>query len=196
MQPVQFNEIVDIAQYERIRPEFRQGVLRQKEQRRIPLGPNFTFLFENHDTVLYQVQEMMRVERIVEEKAIAHELKTYNELIPPAGGVAATLLIEYIDPAERAVWLKKLVGLENHISLQVGGLPPVPGRFDTRQLDPEKLSSVQYLEFHLEAAHREAWAGAGAESQVKLVCTHPAYQHAQALSNGQLTALAEDFRME
>ena len=85
--------------------------------------------------------------------------------------------------------------LEAHITLQVGDLPPVQGQFDTRQLDPEKVSSVQYLEFHLGAEHREAWAAAGAKSQVSLVSTHPAYSYQQALNPGQLEALAVDFQV-
>ena len=128
MEPVKRDEVMDIAQYERIRPDFRGKVLADKERRRVAVGPAFTFLFENRLTVLYQVQEMLRVERIVDEKAIAHEVRTYNELIPPAGGLGATLLLEYTDPAERAVALQQLVGLERHVRLELDGLPPVPPR--------------------------------------------------------------------
>ena len=192
MEPVQLNEIVDIAQYERIRPEFRSKVLGEKERRRVEVGPAFAFLFENHLTVLYQVQEMLRVERIVAEQAIAHEVRTYNELIPPAGGLGASLFIEYTDPAERGPALARLVGLERHIRLELDGLPPVPGRFDTRQMSDDKISSVQYLQFALTAQHRARWAELGRAGRIRLVVDHPHYRHAAVFPPAVAAALAED----
>ncbi|HKJ00259.1 MAG TPA: DUF3501 family protein [bacterium] len=192
MEPVKPEELLDIAAYERIRSDFRGKVLGEKEHRRVQVGPVFTFLFENHLTVLYQVQEMMRTERMVDEKAIAHEVKTYNELIPPQGGLGATLLIEYTDADERAVALTKLVGLENTVRLEMEGLPPVQGQFDTRQMDERKVSSVQYLQFPLTAAHRERWADLGRAGKIRLVVDHPFYRHDAALSPAQAEALAQD----
>ena len=192
MEPVKRDEVVDIAQYERIRPDFRGKVLADKERRRVAVGPAFTFLFENHLTVLYQVQEMLRVERIVDEKAIAHEVRTYNELIPPAGGLGATLLLEYTDPAERAVALQQLVSLERHVRLELDGLPPVPGRFDTRQLDARKVSSVQYLQFPLTDAHRARWIELGRAGGIRVVVDLPHYRHSATLSPDAAAALAED----
>jgi len=192
MQPVQPTELLDIAQYERARPEFRDKVLREKERRRVSVGPVFTFLFENHLTVLYQVQEMMRVERIVDDRAIAHEVETYNELIPPEGGLGASLLIEYTDAAERGPALERLVGLEHHVHLELEGLPPVPGQFDTRQMSPEKISSVQYLQFPLTPEHRARWAELGPAGHIRLVVDHPHYQHATPLPPDTAAALGED----
>lgn len=192
MEPVKLDEIVDIAQYERIRSEFRDKVLAQKERRRVPVGPVFTFLFENHLTVLYQVQEMMRVERIVEEQAIAHEVSTYNELIPPDGGLGASLLIEYTDSDERAVALTKLVGMERHVRLELEGLPPVQGRFDERQISPKKVSSVQYLQFPLTARHRDAWNELGRAGKIRLVVDHPFYRHEAVIPPDTAAALGED----
>jgi len=192
MEPVTLDEIVDIAQYERIRPAFRGKVLAQKERRRLAVGPVFTFLFENHLTVLYQVQEMLRVERIVEERAIAHEVSTYNELIPPGGGLGASLLIEYTDPAERAAALARLVGLERHVRLELDGLPPVSGRFDERQMGAAKVSSVQYVLFPLAARHRDAWSALGRAGKIRLVVDHPFYRHAAVLPPELAAALGED----
>lgn len=192
MKPVEITEVVDIAQYEKIRTDFRNKVLAEKEHRRVAVGPSFSFLFENRLTVLYQVQEMMRTERIVEQKAIAHEVLTYNELIPPPGGLGATLLVEYSDPQERAVRLVELLGIEKHIHLQVADLPRSSGEFDQRQMSDEKISSVQYLQFKLEPSHREAWLEAGDKAVVRLICDHPAYTHETVLSPPQLAALAGD----
>ena len=192
MEPVKPNEIVDIAQYERIRQDFRATVIEAKERRRIGVGPVFTFLFENHLTVLYQIQEMMRAERIVDDKAIAHELKTYNELIPLDGGLGASLLIEYTDPAERAVALERLLGLERHVRLELEGLPPVPGQFDTRQMDDRKVSSVQYVQFALGPEHRAQWNELGRAGKIRLVVDHPFYQHSTVLTPDAAAALGED----
>ena len=192
MERVKPDEVLDIAQYERIRPDFRTKVLEAKEHRRVTVGPVFTFLFENHLTVLYQVQEMMRVERIVEPKAIAHEISTYNELIPPAGGLGATLLLEYTDPVERDRELRKLLGLEKHVRLELDGLPAVNGQFDTRQWNDEKVSSVQYLTFPLAAEHRAQWSALGNAGRIRLVVDHPHYRYQTVLTPETVAALGED----
>ena len=190
--PVKRSEVLDIAQYEKIRSAFRDKVIAEKSHRRIPVGDHFTFLFENHLTVLYQVQEMMRIERIVEDAAIQHELDTYNELIPPAGGFSLSLLIEYEDPRERAIYLPRLLGIERRVWLKVGGLEPVPAKFDTRQIGEDRVSSVQYLTFTLPLGHRRQWMELGQAGLVKLAVDHPHYTHETALTPAQAAALATD----
>jgi len=193
MEPVKMDEIVDIAEYERIRKDFRGKVMVEKDRRRVCVGPVLTFLFENRLTVLYQVQEMMRAERMVSMEAIRHEINTYNELLPESGGLGASLLIEYTDPSERAEGLRKLLGLHQHIWLHVGELPPVRGAFDMRQIGDEKLSSVQYLRFALTPEHHEVWAAAGNRGKIRIVVDHPAYPHEAVLTAKQAAALQEDF---
>lgn len=191
-QPVTRGEVLDIAQYEKARPEFRKRVLAEKELRRVAVGDHFTLLFENHLTVLYQVQEMMRIERIVDEAAIQHEIDTYNELIPPPGGLSAALLIEYDDPRERAVHLPRLLGIENHVWLRVGGLPPVGARFDTRQIGEDRVSSVQYITFALPEEHRRQWMELGQAGLIRVRIDHPHYTAEAALTPAQAAALAKD----
>ncbi len=101
MRPVTVAEIKNLAAYELEREHWRPWVMALKEKRRVRVGDHLTFLFENHETVRYQIQEMIRIERIVKPAEIAHEVETYNELIPGAGELSATLLIEYETPAER-----------------------------------------------------------------------------------------------
>lgn len=192
MQQVKYEEVVDIAQYERMRPEFREKVMEAKNRRRVRVGGHFTFLFENHLTLLYQVQEMIRVERIVDEKAIAHEVDTYNELVPPTGGLGASLLLEYEDPSERAVGLRELLGIQDHVHLRLGDLPPVKGRFDTRQMGTERISSVQYVQFALSDEHRNAWRELGKAGAIRLAVDHPNYQAEATLPPDVVDALAED----
>lgn len=192
MEPVQLSEVLDYTEYERIRPEFRIRVLAEKELRRVAVGPDFTFLFENHLTLLYQVREMVRAEGIVKEDAIAHEVETYNELLPPGKGLAVTLLIEYTDPAERDMQLRRLVGMENHIKLAMEGLPEVKAKFDTRQMNDEKVSAVQYLQFPLESAHLEAWSGQARSGGIRIVVDHPNYSYDTVLSPQSAEALERD----
>lgn len=194
MEPVQLSEVLDYTEYERIRPEFRTRVLAEKELRRVAVGPDFTFLFENHLTLLYQVREMVRAEGIVKEDAIAHEVETYNELLPPGKGLAVTLLIEYTDPAERDMQLRRLVGMENHIKLAMEGLPEVKAKFDTRQMNDEKVSAVQYLQFPLESAHLEAWSGQARSGGIRIVVDHPNYSYDTVLSPQSAEALERDLK--
>ncbi|MCA9685742.1 MAG: DUF3501 family protein [Myxococcales bacterium] len=149
MQPVQRSEILDYVTYDEQRPTIRASVLAAKAARRILLGEHFAFLFENRDTVRYQVQEMMRTERIVREADIQHELDTYNELLGPKGTLCATLLIGIDDEAERAVKLHQWLELLPHLyALGEDGTRVVPS-WDPRQVGDERLSSVQYLSFAL-----------------------------------------------
>ena len=140
--PVTRSEVQDIAEYEKARAGFRDEVMAVKALRRVLVGSHFNFIFENHTTVLYQIQEMMRVERIVEESAIEHELKTYNALIPPEGGLSATLLIEYEDAEKREQNLPKLLGMQNHVWLRIGCLPPLAAQFEGSQIGETRISSV------------------------------------------------------
>ncbi len=192
MKAVTLSEVKNIADYEAIRPDFRSRVIAEKERRRLTVGAVFTFLFENHLTVLYQVQEMMRTERIVKEEAIQYEIETYNELIPETGSLGATLMIEFTDPEVRAVELVRLVGIENHIKLVVGDLPPIPGRLDDRQMNDKKISSVQYILFRLEDVHRKEWKTVGDAGKIRIEVDHPHYTHQAPLPPTMVGALAED----
>lgn len=150
MQPVQRESLLDYVTYEERREAIRREVLALKEPRRVHVGGVLTFLFENADTVRYQVQEMMRVERIVKESDIRHELATYNELLGGPGELGATLLIEIDDPAERDRSLRAWLELPWHVYVEVPaptGAERVYARFDERQIGEERLSSVHYLKF-------------------------------------------------
>lgn len=147
MQPVGRDEIVDYATYEDRREALRREVLAAKAVRRVHLGEYFTLLFENRLTVRYQIQEMMRVERIVREADIQHEIDTYNELLGGPGELAATLLIEIEDPAVRAVKLREWWALPEHLYLALEDGTRIPARFDPRQRGEDRVSSVQYLVF-------------------------------------------------
>jgi len=188
VQPIRIEEVKNIAEYELARPEIRPRLMALKDRRRIRAGGHLTFLFENRDTVLYQIHEMMRIERLVRPEEIRHEVETYNELIPGPGELSASLLIEYDSPEERAVWLKKLLGLEHSIWFEVDGQGRAPARFDDRQIATDRISSVQYIKFAFSPAQVQAF-----RQGARILVDHPAYRAETRLTPQQIEELAADF---
>lgn len=185
-------DILSLPEYNKIRSEFRERAIKIKNLRRIHLGPYLTFLFENKDTMHYQVQEMLRAEHITKEEAIEHEVITYNELVPEKHQLTATLLVEFEDPVIRAVKLKELVGLENHLYLTIGDDEQVLASFDERQLTEDKLSSVQYIKFNIGEELTRAILG-GAQIGVK--STHGACSYHEIFSQEQRNSVVEDLKL-
>jgi len=188
MKPVELSEIANIADYELERATLRPRLMALKDRRRVRVGEHLTFLFENRETVRYQIQEMMRIERIVDLAAVRHEVETYNELIPPPGGLSACLLIEYAAAEERDRKLRELLGLEKHVFVAVGGLPPSKAGFDARQIASDRVSAVQYIRFELTPDQRAHW-----REGVRMVVDHPNYQAETVLTADQLAELESDF---
>src|SRR5947209_18693806 len=120
MNRLTLDQILPFDHWVNVRPVVRPLLLHAKERRRLAVGPHITLLFENTQTVWYQIQEMVRVEHLTDPGLVQHEMDTYNELIPQAGEISATMFIEYPDPHERDIALRKLLGLENHLFLRVG----------------------------------------------------------------------------
>jgi len=150
MKPVDRSEILDHITYTEQRERSRPEALRSKAARRVVLGDGtLTFLFENRDTVRYQVQEMMRTEQIVKEADIQHELTTYNELLGGPGQLGCTLLIGIDDEAERAQKLAAWLALPEHVYLERADGTRARAIFDARQVGEQRLSSVQYLKFDI-----------------------------------------------
>ncbi len=181
MNPVVRNEVLDYQTYQDGRDAFRAEVLKAKALRRVHIGEHLTLLFENHLTVLYQIQEMVRTERIVREADIVHEINTYNDLLGGKGELGCTLLIEIDDAAQRAIKLKAWWQLPEKIYLLLAGGERVYAKYDARQRGEDKLSSVQYLKF--DTAGRTPIA-AGVDM--------PELQAEQPLTSEQQVALKED----
>jgi hypothetical protein len=178
---VERREILDYQTYSEQRDGIRAAVLEQKKPRRVHVGGYLTFLFENHDTVRYQIQEMMRAEQIVKEEAIVHEIDTYNELLGEDGAIGGVLLIEIDDPAERAVKLKEWLPLVEHLYAELEDGTRVRATYDPRQVGEERLSSVQYLKFDT-----------GGQVPVALGSDLPALTVQQELDAAQREALRAD----
>lgn len=147
MAPVERAEILDFLTYADRREAIRASVLAAKALRRVHLGEHLTLLFENRETIRYQVQEMVRAEQLVRESDIRHELDTYNAVLGGEGELGCTLLIEIPDPALRPTLLRRWRGLPAHLHMTFTDGTRVAARFDPEQMNEEKLSSVQFLTF-------------------------------------------------
>jgi len=150
--------LISLEKYAEIRDEFRAEVMRHKRDRRLALGTNATLYFEDRLTMQYQVQEMLRIERIFEAAGIDDELEAYNPLIPDGSNWKATFMIEFPDPAERDAMLRQLAGVENRVWLQIGDadkIRPIADE-DLDRTNDEKTSAVHFLRFELHAEQVKA----------------------------------------
>lgn len=174
MHKLSSRDLYSLEEYARHRDEFRARVMEHKNHRRIALGGHVTLCFEDRLTMQYQVQEMLRAERIFEPEGIRAELDAYNPLIPDGGNWKATMLIEFPDPAERARQLQRLVGIENRVWAGIGTIPHISAIADEdlERSTGEKTSAVHFLRFELsEAAIRALQDGA----PLSFGIDHPAY---------------------
>ena len=163
MKPLTLKEILPVEQYEILRPRLRPLFIAEKNRRRLALGEHLTILFENAQTVWYQIAEMVRSERLTAEAAIRHEIDTYNELLPRPGELSATILIEYPDAAQRDAALRELLGFEDSVRICLDDRRE-QARFDLRQMSPDRVSAVQFIRFPLgglDAAEFRPLANAG-----------------------------------
>jgi hypothetical protein len=151
MAQIQRDSLLTLEAYSRSRDAFRKQVMAHKRHRRVPLGDNVMLIFEDELTIRYQIQEMLRAEKIFEEDEIRHELETYNPLVPDGRNWKATMMIEYPDVDERKRALAKLKGIEDRVYVQVEGSPRVYAIADEdlERENEEKTSSVHFLRFEL-----------------------------------------------
>jgi hypothetical protein len=186
-------DIADLRQYERERDEFRGRIIELKKARRVGVGPVVTLLFENRDTIRFQVQEMARAERMLSDEQIQTELDIYNPLIPDAGELSATLFVELTSKAELMEWLPKLVGIERSLELIIGNEVV---RCEVEEAHAEQLTrenitaSVHYVRFRLTP---EQVARFGSEPVV-LAVNHPNYAEGAHLSDDTKRSLLDDLR--
>ncbi|HWN47789.1 MAG TPA: DUF3501 family protein [Steroidobacteraceae bacterium] len=176
MQKLAVSDLMSLERYSRERPDFRTQVIAHKRNRQLNVGPNTMWLFEDRLTVQYQVQEMLRTERIFEAEGIAEELAAYNPLIPDGSNWKVTFLIEYTDPEVRRVQLEKLRGVEDRCWVQVSGFERVfaIADEDMERENEVKTSAVHFLRFELSAAMSAKLKGGAALS---VGIDHPEYQH-------------------
>jgi len=188
---IERDSLLSLEAYAKQRNAFRAQVMEHKKRRTVHLGGHLTLLFEDELTIRYQVQEMLRIERIFEEEGIRHELDAYNPLVPDGGNWKATMLLEYPDEAERRRMLGALKGIERRVWVQVAGAGRVYAIADEdlERENDEKTSSVHFLRFELEGPMRERLRQGSA---VTVGVDHPHYAAAVELAPEQRAALASD----
>jgi hypothetical protein len=185
-------DIADLRAYERERAELRERIIELKRTRRVALGPILTVLFENTETMRWQVQEMARAERMLRDEQIAHEVATYNDLIPDMGELSGTLFLELTSDAALREWLPKLVGIEFHVGFELPGGAVVYGK--PSDADEERLTrddttaAVHYLRF----AFSPEQVAAFETGPVHVIVDHPEYSHRATLDAVQHASLVAD----
>ena len=192
MKPLTQDDLLSLEQYARERADFRTRVLAHKRDRKVRVGEHVTLLFEDRLTVQYQIQEMLRAERIFEAEGIAEELAAYNPLIPDGANLKCTMLIEYDDVEVRKRELLRLRNVEHQVQLVVEGHPPITAIADEDlpRSNDEKTAAVHFLRFQLDdAAIADFKRGAPTTCRIE----HPNYGAEARLSEAQRKALAADF---
>lgn len=190
------DDLADLRAYERERDAFRAEVIALKRDRRIQLGPLVSAVLENRTTVRFQVQEMLRVEKILDDDLVRQELDVYNPLIPAPGELSMTLFVELTTPEQMREWLPKLIGVERSVVLRLGEPPATEEVRD--EVDPEHAAqltredvtaSVHYVKIRLSPEQRHLFA----TSRAALAIDHPAYAHEVLLGEATKASVLADW---
>jgi hypothetical protein len=191
IQQITRDDLMSLEQYAEKRGEFRQQVLQHKKHRQIALGPNATLYFEDRLTLLYQIQEMLRIEKVFEAEGINEELAAYNPLIPDGRNFKATFMIEYPDPEVRAAQLEKMVGIEDLVWMQIGEHDKIwsIADEDLERSTEDKTSAVHFLRFELDD---DMAADLKAGASWRIGVQHPIYSYELAVDGETRASLLED----
>ncbi len=190
MKKISLDDIKGLAAYEKIRDDFRQRIIELKKKRRIPVGDKVSLVFENRDTVIFQIQEMLRAERITDLDKVRDEIETYNSLIPEPGELSATLLLEIEDQVNLREELLKFLGVDEAVFIKVGDKNTVRARFEEGHSREDKISAVQYVRFPV---GKELIKGfTDKKNEIKLVIDHPNYRAEAKLEPETRQSLTED----
>jgi hypothetical protein len=189
---IERGSLLSLEAYARQRNDFRARVIAHKKNRKVELGSHVALAFEDELTIRYQIQEMLRIERVFEEDGIRGELEAYVPLVPDGRNFKATMMIEYPDPAERKGMLARLKGIEHRVWIRVEGFGAVYALADEdlERENEEKTSSVHFLRFELDTAVRERVRDG---VPVRVGVDHPQYRAAVELEPEVCAALASDF---
>jgi len=185
-------DLFSLEKYAEIRPQFRTQILQHKNKRRVAVGPHTTLFFEDRQTIQYQIQEMLRVERIFEADGIQEELDVYNPLIPDGTNWKATFMIEFEDPEDSRQSISEMTGIEHSVQIKVAGFDPVTpiANEDLSRENSERKSLVHFLRFELMP---EMIAAAKKGAAISVAIDHPAYRYqTDALPEATRASLVKD----
>ena len=193
MKKLDLSDVKNIYEYEKVREEMCRRIIDLKRRRRVQVGQYLCFVFENRETALFQIQEMCRVERIVDEAKIREEVEVYNDLIPGENELSATLLIEIEDRAEIQPVLDRLMGIDagEHVWIQVGKDYAIPAQFEPGHSDADrgKLSAVHFIRFAFPPGAIEAFK----KQDAYLVVDHPGEKARTRIADEVKASLFDDF---
>ena len=191
MTPTTRGNLMTLEAYSRARQDFSASVMKHEKNRKISLGENVTLVFEDESTIRYQMQEMLRVEKMLDESGIQDELDAYGRLVPDGSNWKATMMIEYAGPVERAARLSALIGIEDRVWVEVNGCAPVYAIAD-EDLDreiKEKISAVHFLRLEVTPDMIQALRDGKALS---MGIAHPVYRATEEVDGAVRAALLED----
>lgn len=188
MDKISLNDIVGMDAYEKNRDAFRREIIDLKKNRRITVGDKVSLVFENRDTTIFQIQEMLRAERIRDLDKIREEIDVYNELIPESGELRATLFLEIEDQTNLREELLKFLGIDERVFLRIGGDHTIRAQFEEGRSKEDKISAVQYITFSLTPDQIAALR----EEPVKLVVDHENYKAERSLTPENRSELLAD----
>ena len=188
MKKVALEDIRGLAAYENLREKFRRRIIELKQARRVAVGDKVTLVFENRDTVIFQIQEMVRAERIVDLDKIREEIEVYNELIPEPGELSATLFLEIVDQTHLREELLKFLGIDEAVYFKVGS-HSIHARFEAGHSKEDKISAVQYVKFPFSEEARMALIEG---EEAAIVIDHPNYQARALIERRTRQLLMED----
>jgi len=191
MKSIAADTLMNIIEYEKVRHKYRQDIIAYKKNRRISLGPNVMLTFENEKTLTFQIQEIMRAERLVHDAQIQEEVDVYNTIMPPENGLSATLFIEVVEEEKIRPVLNKFIGLTYHqtLYLDING-EKVYAEFEQGREEENKISSVHYIHFHFKDEQKSKLNDP--ETEVTLVIDYNDYTYSEPLPDGLRKSLCED----
>jgi len=191
MKSLASDTLMNIIEYEKVRHTYRQDIIAYKKNRRISLGPNIMLTFENEKTLTFQIQEIMRAERLVHDEQIQEEVDVYNTIMPPENGLSATLFIEVVEEAKIRPVLNKFIGLTDHqtLYLDING-EKVYAEFEQGREEENKISSVHYVQFLFSNEQKNNFTDS--ESETKLGIDYKDYKYTETVPDGLQRSLCED----
>lgn len=192
MQKLDSKSLMNIIEYEKVRNDYRDKIILYKRDRRVSLGPNVTITFENKKTLSFQIQEIMRAERLVHDHQIEEEIEVYNSLMPPEKGLSATLFIEVTEESKIKTVLNKFIGLTkgNTLYIDIDG-QKINAVFETGREAEEQISSVHYIQFFFTPEQKEKLINL--KTDIKISINYNGYEYSEKLSDKFRESISKDF---
>lgn len=190
MKKIGLDDIMGLPAYEKVREDSRRRIIELKKKRRVAVGDKVSLVFENRDTVIFQIQEMVRAEKIADLDKIREEIEVYNGLIPEPGKLSATLFLEIEDQSRLREELLKFLGIDEAVYLDIGDRFSIHARFEEGHSKEDKISAVQYVRFPFREQERRAFVEGGEETALRI--DHPNYKARTILAEPTRRSLAED----